>query len=150
MKLKSYLLVAVSVLAFVGCKKDYLDINTNPNQLTSATPSYVLTGALNTTTQNLVLANETGSYFAGQWTQSNSYILSATTFSYNITNNDFNYWDGLYDNAQDYQYVIDNATASGQPYFKGPAKIMKAMLFQYIVDMYGNAPYTEASKSNLC
>ena len=62
MKLKSYLLVAVSVLAFVGCKKDYLDVNTNPNQLTSATPSFVLTGALNTTTQNLVLANETGSY----------------------------------------------------------------------------------------
>ena len=26
MKLKSYLLVAVSVLAFVGCKKDYLDV----------------------------------------------------------------------------------------------------------------------------
>ena len=146
MKLKSYLLVAVSVLAFVGCKKDYLDVNTNPNQLTSATPSFVLTGALNTTTQNLVLANETGSYFAGQWTQSNSYILSATTFSYNITNNDFNYWDGMYDNAQDYQYVINNADASGQPYFKGPAKIMKAMLFQYIVDMYGNAPYTEAFK----
>ena len=33
-----------------------------------------------------------------------------------------------------------------QKYLKGPAKIMKTMLYQQLVDMYGNVPYTDALK----
>ena len=67
-------------------------------------------------------------------------------FAYQFTNGDFNYWDGYYDNLQDYQFVVNNADANGQKFLKGPAKVMKAMLFQQLVDMYGNIPYTDALK----
>lgn len=146
MKIKILFFIALIVAIGSGCTKDYLDVNTNPNSLPSATPSFVLTNAMNTTTSNLINANETGSYWAGHWTQSSSYILSPETFSYNFTDGNFNYWDGIYDNLQDYQYVIDNADASDQKYFKGPAKVMKAYLFAALVDMYGNIPYTDALK----
>ncbi len=146
MKFKPLYTLALAALIGTGCKKSYLDINTNPNSLPSATPAFVITNALNTTASSMVLINETGSYWSGQWTQSSSYILNPATFTYNFTNADFNYWDGMYRNLEDYQYVINNAEANGQKYFKGPAKVMKAFVFQALVDMYGNIPYSDALK----
>lgn len=147
MKCKPLYTIALAALITAGgCKKAFLDINTNPNSLPSATPSFVLTNALNTTANSMVSPNETGSYWSGQWTQSSSYILSPTIFNYQYTNGDFNYWDGLFDNLEDYQYVINNADANNQKYFKGPAKVMKAYVYQALIDMYGDVPYTDALK----
>jgi hypothetical protein len=145
MKLKLFTIVVSVAMLGLGCKKDWLDVNTDPNNLTvSASPALVFTNALATTTANEVDQNEIGSYWSGHWTQSSSYIFSATTFAYKFTNSNFNYWDPIYNNLQDYQYVIENADAQGQPFFKGMAQVMKAYLFQKIVDFYGDAPYTEA------
>lgn len=146
MKLKSFFIIAFVALVGSACKESFFDINTNPNSLPTASPSYVFTNALNTTSTNMIGPNETGSYWSGQWTQGNGYIISTTLFAYNFTNGDFNYWDGYYDNLQDYQFVINNADSYNQKYLKGPAKIMKAMLYQQLVDMYGNVPYTDALK----
>lgn len=149
MKLKPFYNIALAALLLTaGCQKSFLDVNVNPNASPSATPSFILTNAMNTTANNFVSPNETGSYWSGQWTQSSSYILSAATFSYIYTNTDFNYWDGFYDNLEDYQYVIDNAVSTGQPYYTGPAKIMKSYIFQALVDMYGSIPYSEALKGS--
>jgi hypothetical protein len=144
MKFKSYIIIALLAMSASSCKESFLDINTNPNSLPTALPNFVFTNALNTAANNMVGPNSTGSYWSGQWTQSNSYILATTIFSYNFTNGDFNYWDGYYDNLNDYQFVIDNADANNQKFLKGPAKVMKALLVQQLVDMYGNVPYTDA------
>jgi len=146
MKLNKLYIAAFLVIVGTGCKKDYLDVNTNPNSLPTATPAYVLSNALNVTAANMVTPNETGMVWSGHWTQSNGYIISTTLFSYAFTNGDFPYWDNTYDNLYDYQYVIDNATKYSQEYLKGPAKVMKAYNFQKLVDLYGNIPYTEALK----
>ncbi|MEZ0542385.1 SusD/RagB family nutrient-binding outer membrane lipoprotein [Fibrella arboris] len=147
MKFKPLFIAALMALIGTGCNtKDFLNINTNPNQLPTASPNYVFTNALNVTTVNMLNANETGTYWAGQWSQGNGYIISTTIFAYNFTNGDFNYWDSYYDNLEDYQFVINNADATNQKFLKGPAKVMKAMLYQQLVDMYGNIPYTDALK----
>jgi hypothetical protein len=143
---KLYLILIVLVFAGSSCKESYLDINTNPNALPSASPNFVLTNAQNVTAALSVSPNEIGSYWGGQWTQSNGYIISTTQFLYNFTNGDFNYWDGFYDNLYDYQYVIDNADANSQKFLKGPAKVMQALLYQQLVDMYGNIPFSDALK----
>ena len=154
MKIKALIIAAFVALAGTGCDtKQYLDVNTNPNQLPTASPNYVFTNALNITATNIAgnsvgnagqNSNELGFYWSGQWTQGNGYIINTAQFAYNFTNGDFNYWDTYYDNLQDYQFVINNADANGQKFLKGPAKVMKAMLFQQLVDMYGNIPYSEA------
>ncbi len=147
MKFKTLIIAALVVLVGNGCKtKDFLNINTNPNQLPTASPNYLFTNALNVSASNMLLSNETGTYWSGQWTQGNGYIINTAQFVYQFTNGDFNYWDGYYDNLQDYQFVINNADANGQKFLKGPAKVMKAMLFQQLVDLYGNIPYTDALK----
>ncbi len=147
MKNKSLLIIAFAALFSTGCKKNFLDINKDPNNLSGTIiPSLVFTNAMNQTISNMVAQNEQGSYFAGQWTQSSSYIYQQNRFAYAFTNGDFNFYDPIYNNLQDYQYVIDNADAQNQRFFKGPAKVMKAMLFQQLVDLYGNVPYSEALK----
>jgi len=146
MKIKSLYIVGLVAIMGSGCKKSFLDVNTNPNSLPTATPNYVMTNAMNVTAANMLNPNETGQYWSGQWTQSNGYILSTTYFSYIYTNGDFNYWDGYYDNLEDYQYVIDNADANKMSALKGPAKVMKAMLFQQLVDLYGDIPFSDALK----
>lgn len=154
MKLKTLAIAAFIVAAGTSCDtKSFLDINTNPNQLPTASPSYVFTNALNTTARNIAGNNdgggssEIGFYWSGQWTQGNGYIINTAQFAYQYTNGDFNYWDPYFDNLEDYQYVINNADANNQKYLKGPSKVMKAMLYQQLVDMYGNVPFTDALKA---
>jgi Starch-binding associating with outer membrane len=142
-----YLSLICIVLIGVGCRKSFLDINTNPNVLPTATPSNVLTNAMNVTASNLVLSDELGSYWAGHWTQSGGYILSTQQFVYQYTDGDFNFWDPLYDNLEDYQYVINNADDNDQAYLKGPARVMQALIYQNLADMYGNIPFSEALKA---
>ena len=157
MKIKSIIILAALVLSGTACKESFLDVNTNPNTLPTASPNFIFTNALNTTAVRMggtdgntagggQGSNENGSYWAGQWSQSNGYILSTTTFSYNFTNGDFNYWDSYYDNLNDYEFVVNNADTYNQKFLKGPAKVMKALLFQQLVDMYGNIPFTDALK----
>lgn len=143
MKFKFSFIIIAATLVVGGCKKSWLDVNTNPNQLPTSTPDFVFTSGVARTVAFLT-PNETGSYFAGQWTQSNTYIIDPARFQYQINNTNFNFWDTWYDIMQDFQFVIDNSAS--QPFFKGPARIMKAYVMQQVVDVYGNAPYTEAFK----
>jgi hypothetical protein len=146
MKLK-YISIILACLGMTssGCKKSWLDINTNPNQLPTSTPDYVFTAAANRTAA-ILDPNELGAYWSGQWTQSNTYIISNARFAYLFNNTDFNFWDAWYDVLGDYQFVIDNADSKEQPFMKGPARVMKSFIMQQVVDVYGNAPYTDALK----
>ncbi|MEO7310154.1 MAG: SusD/RagB family nutrient-binding outer membrane lipoprotein [Chitinophagaceae bacterium] len=145
MKLKNIIAVGMVASLFAGCNKKYLDINTNPSSLPTSTPDYVFTAAENRSV-SLLGPNEIGSYWSGQWTQSSTYILVASNFQYVFNNTNFNYWDTWYDVLQDYQFVINNAVDKSQPFLKGPAQVMKAYIFQQLVDMYGNVPYSDALK----
>lgn len=152
MKFKSFFIFVFVALVGSSCKESFFDINTNPNSLPTAQPNYVLTNALNTSARNIAGntdgggSSELGFYWSGQWSQGNGYIISTTQFAYNFTNGDFNYWDGYYDNLGDYEFVINNSDTYNQKFLKGPAKVMKALLYQQLVDMYGNVPYTDALK----
>ncbi|HTE10010.1 MAG TPA: SusD/RagB family nutrient-binding outer membrane lipoprotein [Chitinophagaceae bacterium] len=145
-KLKTLLPLAFAgIILLAGCKKTWLDINTNPNTLPPPRPDYVLTSAINRNAA-VVTANETGEYWSAQWTQSSTYVLSPTLFTYNFNNTNFNYWDGWYDILQDFQFAINNADKNNLPALKGLAKVMQAYIFQELVDCYGNIPYTDALK----
>jgi hypothetical protein len=135
--------IAIIIIVFSGCGKKYIDINTNPNSLTSSTSDFVFSSGANRTAA-IISPNELGEYWSGHWTQSSTYAYSSTNFSYQFNNTNFNFWDTWYDVMYDFQYVIDNSDAQGLAFFKGPSKVMKAYLMHQVVDCYGNAPYTDA------
>ncbi len=143
MKPKYLIASAFLLLAFASCKRTWLDVNTNPNDLPSSTPDFTFAAGANRTAATLG-PNEIGSYWSGQWTQSSTYIISNTTFGYQFNNTNFNYFDGYYDILEDLQYSIDGSATKGPKYFGGTSRVLKAYIFQMLVDMYGNVPYTEA------
>jgi hypothetical protein len=136
---------AIALIVFASCKKSWLDVNTNPNQLPTASAEFVFTSGVARTAAFLD-PNELGAYWSAQWTQSNTYIISSTQFQYQFNNTNFNFFDTWYDILEDFQYVIDNADATKQPFYKGPAKVMKAYIFHQLVDAYGDVPYSQALK----
>jgi len=148
MKLRKFLIVPACLLfALFSCQKDWLDVNTNPNALPSSTPDYTFAAAANRIAANLG-PNELGEYWSGQWTQSSTYILSATYFKYEFNNTNFDFWsgaNGYYDILEDLDYAAKGATGT-LAYFGGTARILKAYVYQIMVDMYGNIPYSDALK----
>jgi len=145
-KMKRILLAAgfIYLFAAAGCKKGYLDINTNPNNPADVIPELVLPSALNSTAARQVNAFNFVSGWMGQWAVSGSYAPSTTNFSTYKQTTDFGegLWANIYNTLEDYQYVETKATEQNKPFYQGAAKIMKSYEFQQLVDMFGDVPYT--------
>ena len=133
------ILTTISILAGMGCKKGYLNVNTNPNQSTSADPSLVLPGALAGTVANWYPGPTGLSQWMGSWAVSGSYAINAndpgTTYKMTTDYGD-GLWQSVYGNLEDYQYIIDKSNANAQPFLEGAGRIMKSYNTQYLVD-YG-------------
>lgn len=150
--MKKIFLAALIALGLSSCKKAF-DINTNPNNSTQAYAGLVLTNALASTA-----SSTTGSYefyrFASPWIGYWNFSGSVSGFleerSYNITSNYAGAtatWPSLYNNLEDYYYLEQQGAVLGKPYFVAMAKTMKAFDFQYLVDFYGDIPYSQALQS---
>jgi|WetSurMetagenome_2_1015567.scaffolds.fasta_scaffold02043_8 hypothetical protein len=144
------LLILLTVLLALGtsCKKDFLSVNeVNPNSASSVPANLVLTAALNTTSRIETLP---GNYsFVYLWygcmSVSGGYSQPAALTAYNLLNSNYQgNWSNSYLNLQNYDYIEKNsATPQTQPYL-AIAKIMKVYIYQYLVDTYGNVPYSQA------
>ncbi len=147
---KIFLIITiVSVIAGAGCKKGYLDVNTNPNQSTSADPSLVLPAALAATVANYYPGPTAFSQWMQSWSVSGSYAISGNDpgTTYKMTTDYGNgLWGSIYDNLEDYQYIQDAGNKTGQPFLEGVARIMKAFNFMHLVDLWNDVPYTDALK----
>lgn len=147
--------LAVLLAVASSCSKDYFDINNNPNQVTDASPQLVLPDALANTgsyvTTNFPFLN----LWMGYWNFSGGYGINSSEKNYNFTNlysdvrspgsaRTTNIWNDAYTNLKNYNFIDTRSGQLGQPYLQGAAKIMKAFTFQYLVDTYGNIPYTDA------
>lgn len=145
------ILTAVSLIAGVGCKKGFLDVNTNPNQSTSADPSFVLPAALAVTVAQWYPGPTAHSGWLASWAISGSYAISTQDFSTYKMTSDFGdgLWQTTYDNLEDYQYIQDQAAATKQPFLEGVARIMKAYQYQHLVDLWNDVPYADALKGPL-
>ena len=149
-KLFNILLVGTLVFAASSCKK-YLDINENPNSPTTNTPALVLPQALTATGNLITTYNNAGMWEAGYQANAGGVGGWGTVWSYNYTTATNNgMWTGTYDNANDYQYVINNTSPSDITVnFNAAARIMKSFLFLRLVDQYGSLPYVDALKGPL-
>jgi len=145
-KLKYITTAALAVGILAGCKKSYLDINDNPNQVTETkiTSDLILPFALhNAGTQ--ATAYGFLNHWMGYWSPSGSFAPNQEETTYNITGN-FGQarWNALYNMLYDFHNVELKAPQEGNHFYAGIAKVMKARYFQDLVDIFGNVPYTQA------
>lgn len=147
------LLILLTVLLVLGsaCKKDFLNVNeTNPNSASAVPPNLVLPAALNTTAR--IVTNPDNFNFIylwyGSWSISGGYSQPTNLTQYNLLNSSYQAnWDNFYLNLANYDYVEKSSTTPQSAPYKAIAMIMKAYIFQTLVDCYGNIPYTQALKS---
>ncbi|MDZ4807094.1 MAG: SusD/RagB family nutrient-binding outer membrane lipoprotein [Bacteroidota bacterium] len=130
-----------------SCDKN-LDINTSPNALTAAPIQNVLTNI----TVNVGFTDGSDIHrFTALWVQQFAGQGAAGTQNleyerYNIQSTDVNnLWSTYYATIlPDCDYIIANSP--GSPHYSGLAKVIKAYVFSKVVDMWGDAPYSEALK----
>jgi len=126
----------------MSCQKA-LDINNDPNKPATATPKLVLP----TAQVGMALAvghwNYNGSMWAQYWTGGQG-VGTANLERYNMTGSDVETaWSHAYSKAlADMNFLIK----SDQPVYAGMGKIMSAYLYQMLVDLFGDVPYSEALK----
>jgi hypothetical protein len=153
MKLLKQIIPLAILMGLLGsCKKDLLDINTSPNDPTSAsaTPGVVLPAALSTTANIYNNPSADSRFaFAGIWMghigYSGNYAISTENLSYAITSNfGSGAFGSLYDNIEDYDFVEKKGAEQGNNFYRGIGMFMKAYNFQTLVDLYNNIPYFTA------
>ncbi len=147
-KISIYIFIALSVFG-VACNS-YLDVNTNPNQATSATPYLVLPQAIVATASVLNRYNTYGSQIGGYAANAGGYggfneLVSYKYTSTNYNNDGVSLWPYSYDNLEDYQYIINTTAGSfANLYYNAASTIMKVYDFQLLVDTYNDVPYKNA------
>jgi hypothetical protein len=133
------------VASAISCKKD-LDINTNPNSVTSATVDLVLPQAIVATANSISAYNTMGAQQVGYFSNSGGVSGWGGIISYNWTTGDFQgLWATSYDVLEDVQYVLNNSSNTGATKeFNAAAKVLKAYNYSLLVDTYNDVPYSEA------
>ena len=143
-------LILVVAVVLSACSKSYYDVNTDPNNPTSASIDLVLSNALKTTAAPQVSTYAVFSEWMNYWSPSGSYAINSSDGSSYKQTTDFadnnGLWTNIYDNLEDYDYIEKTATAGNQYFYIAAAKTMKAYLFQQLVDMFNNVPYSGALK----
>lgn len=151
MKKIKYLVPALA-FAFFSCD-DYLDVNSPVDNPVGdqVTPNLSLAAAQTQTYRTLARTGNTfGNLFLNNWGYNvNSFaVTNPEEFSLALTNNTYSgIWDGFFVNTANFTNIIEHPAANYENH-KAIAKILKSFYFQYLVDLYGDIPYTEAHKGS--
>lgn len=161
---KKLLIGGIVLTSFSACD-DYLDVNTDPNNPSaeSVNPEIVL-AATQVYTYNVLAGsaaidpnqpiqsdlnsmNQLGNLLMNNWTRdvgasNSSYYFNEHT--YNVTSDFYsNIFENLFLRTSNYTF-IQQTQRPGYEHYIAIAKILKSYYFQYLVDMYGDIPYTQA------
>lgn len=144
---KIFLYSSIALTAFLSSCSD-LDDNISPNNVD---PSLISPRQTLSASENLVLVAQAGTMtslsnlWTNTWAGNNFYFGNPSTREYSLDiSNTFGtgIWSSSYNAANNLQQIINNGDKL--PLHSAIAKILKAYTLQYVVDFYGDAPYSEA------
>ncbi len=146
------LFVIILIAASAGCKKGYLDVNQDPNRVTddNITAQLIFPQAAHATGARSASGNfQFIENWMGYWSASGDFAIQQDETSYNI---DFTFGDPLWQNQ--YNVLFDlyqvklKAQDKGDSLLAGASMVLSAKLFQDLVDLFGNIPYSQAFQNS--
>jgi hypothetical protein len=144
--------LAVAIIAGTGCKKGWLDVNEDPNRATDENTSaeLIFPQAAHTIGARLSSGNlQFIQNWMGYMSASGDFAIQQDETTYNI---DFSFgntlWVNNYNVLFDLYLVKQKSLAAGDQVLAGASMIIAARLWQDMVDIYGNIPYSQAFESN--
>ncbi|MEO6133537.1 MAG: SusD/RagB family nutrient-binding outer membrane lipoprotein, partial [Ginsengibacter sp.] len=152
MKLNKKIIIGILIsgLFFSSCEK-FFDVNDDPSNVKQAPIANILPSI--TVNVGYLGASDLHRYgnlivqqFSGQTTNTSRTFVDYER--YFITNSDVNnQWSTLYATIlADIAKIIPQAENEKSPHYAGVARILKAYVYQLIVDAWGDVPYTEATQ----
>lgn len=145
--------VLAVIVVCTGCKKSFLDINDDPNRATdnNMTAELIFPQAAHGVGARLASGNlQFIQNWMGYMSASGDFAIQQDETTYNI---DFTFGDPLWLNT--YNVLFDlylakqKALAVGDSVLAGASTILSARLFQDLVDIYGNIPFSQAFQTDL-
>lgn len=141
---KLLLVPVLSIFMVLGCS-DYLDINEDPNNPTSAPIEGLMTNTTFETAQNTNRVASTTSFFVQHFASPNEATSTDTHESVSYGNT----WANLYFNINDLKVLVDQANDLGAPHYSGAAKVMIAYNLGLLVNMFGDVPFSEGFSDDI-
>lgn len=155
MKIIKRLGIAVlTVFTITSCSDSFFDVNESVNSPSFSIPELTLPAAQKASTDLLEgdynSYNTLGNLFTNVWAAAGDAVYFTDETSYNVTNGfrPATFTRTYLNVLANYDYVEKNTDPKYINYV-AIAKIMKAFHFQYLVDIYGDVPYTEAFQREL-
>lgn len=150
MKKNTNSIIYIALLLLLNsCSKNYYDINKNPNAPTeeTITPALILPNALHYAGVQTAVRYGWLNNWMGYWSVSAAFAPDIEERTYNITSNfgEPN-WNGIYNVLFDL-YNTEKKSGPNDQFYRAAALVLKAHLFQNLVDMFGNVPYSQAFQS---
>ncbi|KAA9340784.1 SusD/RagB family nutrient-binding outer membrane lipoprotein [Adhaeribacter soli] len=148
-RINKYLVACIfaSMFGLSSCEKDFLDVNTDPNNPLESTPELTLSTGIGYTAYTM--GNQfqiLGNFWSQHWTQSYGAGQFRDLDSYRIQSNTYDRpWQYLYSGAlNDFKYVSEQSAKVDRPNHAAIADIMMAYVYQVLVDGYDQVPFSEA------
>lgn len=142
--LKYYLSALIISVFILGCN-DYLDVDTDTDNPTSAPLSQLLPNieiAISSLADFNFFSGDMLQVYTHQTVSRNEQDQYGTTAANVLLNND---WNNVYLALTDMETLISQADESGDRVYKGITQILKAYMMSVAVDMWGDVPFTEAT-----
>lgn len=131
----------IAAISMISCRK-FVDINTDPNNPTTAQRSLLLPSTEVSMAANMYLINSGTSTFMQQA------VLNADLSRFQQQGTSFDdSWNGFYSQTlNDLESIIKSGTEQNDWGYVAVARLEKAYLVSLMVDMWGDIPYSEAEK----
>lgn len=153
MKMKKNILIILLAVAFLGSScTDFLSVDeVNPNNASTVDASLMLPTALNDVayTMNYPRRFDFVYLWHGLWSISKGYTQPANLTLYKLINSDYqNAFIEFYKTGNNLDVIEKQSTDVKASNYAAIAKIMKAYIFQNLVDCWGDVPYTDAFQTS--
>ena len=151
MKKTLILSFVLCLVASTSCKKDFFDINDNPNSASGATKELLLPSVQGQIAY--ILGNQyqiIGGFWSQYYTQGPTASQYRDEDRYIFVADDSNRpWQGLYAGAlTDCEKMIEISKSQGSKNYEAIGLILKAYTYQVLTDVYGDIPFSEAIKGD--
>ena len=135
------------VLLLNSCTKDYLDVNTDPNNPAEVTPELLLPPVIAHTA--FIMGGQyqiIGGFWSQYWTQGSTGNQYNAYDQYQVPNTTFDrQWTELYsDVLTDCRILSIKGEETGKPNYSAIGYFMEAYVFHVLTDLHGDIPYSEA------
>lgn len=138
-------ILTISTILFSGCKKQYEDLNKNPNGIKKGSPETLLSQTVyNIIVAKIRAAKNVGHDLMGYtlYKHERSYIQRFDIRS-NVGND---LWNRQYTNLQNLKSMYDLAVENGNTNYQAVAITLKAFVMADLVDTFRDVPYFEATQ----